>query len=69
MPSQITTAVGTMIAIGLVRYRFRFRGAISLLLFLPMATPEVVLGAALLAQFLSIPLETAISEGGGITPM
>ncbi len=46
------TILGTAIAIALVRYRFRFRSAISLLLFLPMATPEVVLGAGLAAQFL-----------------
>ncbi|MET3770009.1 spermidine/putrescine transport system permease protein [Marisediminicola sp. UYEF4] len=46
------TTLGTMIAIALVRYRFRFRSSISLLLFLPMATPEVVLGAGLAAQFL-----------------
>ncbi|MBB5634007.1 spermidine/putrescine transport system permease protein [Cryobacterium mesophilum] len=46
------TILGTMIAIALVRYRFRFRSAISLLLFLPMATPEVVLGAGLAAEFL-----------------
>jgi spermidine/putrescine transport system permease protein len=50
----IATTLGTMIAIALVRYRFRARGAISLLLFLPMATPEVVLGAGLAAQFLAI---------------
>lgn len=49
----IATVLGTMIAIALVRYRFRARSAISLLLFLPMATPEVVLGAGLAAQFLS----------------
>lgn len=46
------TVLGTMIAIALVRYRFRFRSSISLLLFLPMATPEVVLGAGLAAEFL-----------------
>ncbi len=48
------TLLGTMIAIALVRYRFRFRATTNLLLFLPMATPEVVLGAALLAQFLNL---------------
>lgn len=48
----LATTLGTMIAIALVRYRFRFRSAISLLLFLPMATPEVVLGAGLAAEFL-----------------
>ncbi len=49
----IATALGTLLAIALARYRFRGRSAISLLLFLPMATPEVVLGAGLAAQFLS----------------
>jgi len=47
------TALGTAMAIALVRYRFRFRAATTLLLFLPMATPEVVLGAGLAAQFLT----------------
>jgi spermidine/putrescine transport system permease protein len=49
----IATALGTLMAIALARYRFRARSGISLLLFLPMATPEVVLGAGLAAQFLS----------------
>jgi spermidine/putrescine transport system permease protein len=49
----IATVLGTMIAIALVRYRFKFRAATSLLIFLPMATPEVVMGAGLAAQFLS----------------
>lgn len=51
------TAIGTAMAIALVRYRFRFRAATNLLLFLPMATPEVVLGAGLAAQFLSLGVE------------
>ncbi len=46
------TVMGTMIAIALVRYYFRFRSATNLLLFLPLATPEVVMGAGLAAQFL-----------------
>lgn len=49
----IATALGTMIAIALVRYQFKGRSLVSLLLFLPMATPEVVLGAGLASQFLS----------------
>lgn len=51
--TAIATTLGTMIALALVRYRFRARGALSLLLFLPMATPEVVMGAGLAAQFLT----------------
>jgi spermidine/putrescine transport system permease protein len=50
----VATVLGTMIAIALMRYRFRFRTQTSLLLFLPMASPEVVLGAGLAAQFLSL---------------
>jgi spermidine/putrescine transport system permease protein len=57
----VATALGTMIAVALVRYRFRFRGAVTLLLFLPMATPEVVLGAGLASQFLA----AGVSKGMG----
>ena len=49
----LATTLGTMIAIALVRYRFKFRAATTLLLFLPMATPEVVLGTGLAAEFLT----------------
>lgn len=52
----VSTALGTLLAIALVRARFRGRGAVNLLVFLPMATPEVVLGAALVSQFLSLRL-------------
>ncbi|HQY33022.1 ABC transporter permease [Actinotalea sp.] len=50
----VSTVLGTLIALALVRYRFRGRALANLLIFLPMSTPEVVLGAALLAQFLSL---------------
>ncbi|MDQ3157162.1 MAG: ABC transporter permease [Actinomycetota bacterium] len=50
----IATALGTALAIALVRHRFRMRSALDALIFLPMATPEVVLGASLLAQFLNL---------------
>lgn len=49
----ISTVLGTMIAYALGRYRFKFRGVVNLTLFLPLATPEVVLGAGLAAQFLA----------------
>ncbi len=52
----IATVFGTMIALALVRYRFRGRGAANSLIFLPMATPEVVLGASLLALYLNLRL-------------
>ena len=48
------TIFGTLIAFALVRYRFRGRSTTNLLIFLPMATPEVVLGSSLLALFLNL---------------
>ena len=51
--SLVATAFGTMIALALVRYRFRFRAATNILIFLPLSTPEIVLGASLLTLFLN----------------
>lgn len=47
------TILGSLIAFALVRYRFRGRSTTNLLIFLPMATPEVVLASSLLALFLN----------------
>ena len=48
------TLLGTMIAFALARYRFRGRTGSNLLIFMPMATPEVVMGSSLLTLFVSI---------------
>lgn len=48
------TLLGAMIAFALVRYRFRARGAVNSLIFLPMAMPEVVMAASLLTLFLNL---------------
>jgi spermidine/putrescine transport system permease protein len=53
LSSIFATALGTAIALALVRYRFRGRSATNLLIFLPMATPEIVLGSSLLTLFLN----------------
>ena len=53
LSSIAATALGTLIALALVRYGFRGRGATNLLIFVPMSTPEIVLGASLLTLFLS----------------
>ena len=50
----VSTVLGTMLAIAITRYDFRFRSATNLLLFLPLATPEIVMGAGLAAQFLNV---------------
>ena len=49
----VATVLGTLMALAIVRYHFRGRGATNLLVFLPMATPEIVLGASLLTLFLN----------------
>ncbi len=52
--SLIATALGTLIALALVRYSFRGRASTNILIFLPLSTPEIVLGASLLTLFLHI---------------
>jgi spermidine/putrescine transport system permease protein len=53
LASLTATALGTLIALALVRHAFRGRGPINFLFFLPMAAPEIVLGASLLTLFLN----------------
>jgi spermidine/putrescine transport system permease protein len=50
----VATTFGTLIGLALTRYEFRGRGPLNLLIFLPIATPEIVLGASLLALFVSV---------------
>ncbi|PWR07726.1 ABC transporter permease [Micromonospora acroterricola] len=49
----VATVLGTLMAFALVRHRFRGRSGINVLIFLPMATPELVMGTSLLALFVS----------------
>ena len=51
--SIAATAIGTLMALSLARYGFRGRGALNMLIFLPMTTPEIVMGASLLTLFLN----------------
>jgi spermidine/putrescine transport system permease protein len=50
--TAISTAIGTLMAIALVRHKFHGQRAANLLIVIPMATPEVVIGAALLSMFI-----------------
>jgi spermidine/putrescine transport system permease protein len=52
--TAISVVLGTLMALAIVRHRFRGRAGTDLLVFLPLATPEVVLGAALLGLFLTM---------------
>jgi spermidine/putrescine transport system permease protein len=51
LSTLISTVIGTALALALVRHRFRGRRGANILVLVPMATPEVVIGAALLSMF------------------
>jgi len=47
------TLLGTLMAFAMVRHRFRGRSVANVFTFLPMASPEIVMGSSLLALFVS----------------
>jgi spermidine/putrescine transport system permease protein len=47
------TLLGTLMAFAMVRHRFRGRSVANVFIFLPMATPEIVMGSSLLALFVN----------------
>src|SRR3954453_6492374 len=54
LATVISTVIGTLMALALVRYDFFGRRPANFLIVIPMATPEVVMGSALLSFFLLI---------------
>jgi spermidine/putrescine transport system permease protein len=50
----VATTLGTLIALALTRYQFRGRGPLNSLIFLPLATPEIILGASLLSMWVTL---------------
>ncbi|MET3807406.1 spermidine/putrescine transport system permease protein [Nakamurella sp. UYEF19] len=54
LATLVATILGTTAAFGLARHRFRGRAVANVLIFLPMATPEVVAGSSLLTLFINI---------------
>ncbi len=54
LSTLVATALGTAIALALARHDFVGRSSTNLFIFLPMATPEIVLGASLLTLFVAI---------------
>ena len=52
LSTLLAVFLGTLIALALVRHRFFGRRTANFLIVIPMATPEVVIGAALLSMFL-----------------
>ena len=58
-----STILGTFIGLALTRYNFKGRGAINGLIFLPMATPEIVMGSSLLTLFVNSGLQGGMLNG------
>jgi spermidine/putrescine transport system permease protein len=58
--TALATVLGTLMAFALVRHTFRGRSASNLVIFLPMATPEVVMGSSLLAMFVSAGFDSVL---------
>ncbi len=54
----VSTVLGTMAAFALGRYRFPGRSLTNLLVFFPMATPEVVMGSSLLTLFVAMGMQS-----------
>ncbi|MEP7158641.1 MAG: ABC transporter permease [Chloroflexota bacterium] len=61
LATVIATILGTLIGLALTRYEFRGRGALNLLVYVPMATPEVILGASLLALWVSVDVQRGLA--------
>ena len=53
LATLLATLLGTLMAFAMVRHRFHGRSAANLFVFLPMATPEIVMGSSLLALFVN----------------
>lgn len=63
LATVVATILGTLAAFALVRHRFTGRGTMNLTLFLPMATPEIVMGSSLLALFIAAGLGGKLGFG------
>jgi len=54
------TILGTLIGLALTRYEFRGQGPLNLLIYVPMATPEVIMGASLLAMWVTLDIQRGL---------
>jgi spermidine/putrescine transport system permease protein len=61
LSTLFATVLGTLMALALVRYQFRGRAPTNLFIFLPLATPEIVLGASLLSLFIAVGYSTGFT--------
>jgi spermidine/putrescine transport system permease protein len=61
--SAIATALGALLGLALGRYKYRGSGATNYLVFLAIASPEIVMGTSLLTMFNVAPIYTKVPLG------
>jgi spermidine/putrescine transport system permease protein len=61
LASFVATVMGALMALALVRYKFRGRGLVNMLIFVPLTTPEIVMGSSLLTLFLNQNVSTGFA--------
>jgi spermidine/putrescine transport system permease protein len=70
LSTVIATILGTLMGLALTRYQFRGSGSTNFLVFIPMSTPEIVMGASLLTLFVGTAQEPFRSlTGGALFPL
>ena len=57
----VATALGTLLAYGLVRARTRWSSAANVMMLIPLVTPEIVAGASALLLFTQVGLELSLT--------
>lgn len=60
LATLVATILGTLIGLALARYRFSGRKPLNLLIYVPMATPEIILGASLLSMWVSLGVQRGL---------
>ena len=57
----VATALGTLLAYGLVRARTRWSGALNVVMLVPLVTPEIVAGASALLLFTQVGFQLSLT--------
>ena len=58
----VATVFGTLLALGLARHRIRGRQAVESLLYLPLVTPEIIVGISLLSLFVVVGIPLGLTS-------
>ncbi len=56
----VATVLGTLIGLAISRYDFRGQGPLNMLIYVPMATPEVIMGASLLSLWVTLGVQRGL---------